>query len=165
MKPRVLVVTDDALEWQSLTRELGSHFDLLRANGKDQALALLDREADLVALISYVDPLGRTPDLMQRAATRKPKVTRLLISTGKIDAQATVVSTPAAALAALGAVPAREQHALRIEPRTPVRAKLPVSTSAWQGFIPLVTRDASRGGVYLLYSERSVPTSGSRCAA
>jgi hypothetical protein len=52
---------------------------------------------------------------------------------------------------------------MRSEPRTAVKLQLAVSTSAWDGFLPLFTRDVSRGGAFFTYAERVVPTSGMRC--
>ncbi len=170
--PRILVVADDDLEWQALNRELGARFELLRANGREQALALLDKHSDVLALVSYWGPLGSGPDLMRAAATKKPALARVLITSRREpDAQAlidsgavrAVVGDPLAALAALGTKPAAPQHPLRTEPRTTVKLQLPVSTSAWQGFNALWTKDVSRGGVFFFYAQRVVPTSGTPC--
>lgn len=52
---------------------------------------------------------------------------------------------------------------LRIEPRTPVKVSVPVSTGAWSGFSPLWTKDVSRGGAFFFFAARVVPTSGEKC--
>lgn len=172
--PRILVLANDDLEWQALNRELGDRFDLVRANGREQAMALLDKHPDVLALVAYWGPLGSGPELMRYAAAKKPDLPRVLI-TGKREAEAqglvdsgtvrAVVTDPAAALAALGTrpAPAPAQQPVRAEPRTAVKLQLPVSTSAWQGFQPLWTKDVSRGGAFFFYAQRVVPTSGTTC--
>lgn len=175
MAGRILVVTDDKLEWQAASRELGMQFDLLRANGRDQALALVDREADLSAIVAWWGPLSSGPELMRAVSQRKAKLPRLLISEKPAcsDAQAVVaegvvhavVADPAAIAGALErpAPSAAAQHPLRTEPRRVVRVQLQVSTSAWQGYLPLFTKDVSRGGAFFFFAQRVVPTSGTPC--
>src|SRR6185436_13096778 len=59
--------------------------------------------------------------------------------------------------------PPPPQHPLRAEPRVVAKVQLPVSTLAWDGYLPLWTKDVSAGGAFFLYSERLVPSSGMRC--
>ncbi|MBK7859441.1 MAG: hypothetical protein IPJ65_12620 [Archangiaceae bacterium] len=172
--PRVLVVTGDELEWQALNRELGMAFDLLRANGRDQAMAVVERDAELFAVVAYWGALGSGPELMRSAHASKPKLSRVLISEAPASPEAqalissgvvrAVVADPVALPRALTArAAAVEEHPLRAEPRVPVKVQLPVSTPAWEGFASLTTKDASRGGVFFFFAQRVVPTSGSRC--
>jgi len=174
--PRILVVADDDLEFQALNRELGARFELVRANGREQAMALLDKFPDVLALVAYWGALGSGPEVMRFAAKKRPQVARVLISARReAEAQSlvdsgvvrAVVDNPAAALAALGtrpaAAPAPAQHPLRAEPRTVVKVQVPVSTPAWQGFQALWTKDVSRGGAFFFYAQRVVPTLGAPC--
>ena len=175
MAGRILVVTDDKLEWQAVSRELGMRFDLLRANGRDQALALVDREAEPSAIVAWCGPLSSGPELMRAVSMRKAKLPRVLISErpGCGDAQAVVaegvvravVADPSAIIGVLErpAPSAAAQHPVRAEPRRVVRVQLQVSTTAWQGFLPLFTKDVSRGGAFFFFAQRVVPTSGTPC--
>lgn len=171
---RILAVTDDPMEWQALTQELGAHFELVRAMGHDQAYALIEREPGLLAVVSYAAPLATGAELMRGVMARKPNLPRVLIAETPTSPEAlalvtagvvrAVVANPAAVLRAFGApAPPPPQHPLRTEPRTPVKAQLPVSTSAWEGFLDLHTKDASRGGVFFFFAQRVVPTSGTKC--
>ncbi len=174
MPGRILVVTSDDHEWQALTRELGARFELHRANGRDQALAALDRDSDFVALVAYWGALSSGPELMRHASTRKAQVARVLIFERPNDDAAralvaegvvrAVVGSPAAVAEALEPAAAPpQQHPLRTEARTPARVQLGVSTPAWEGFLQLYTKDVSRGGVFFLFARLVMPTSGSRC--
>jgi tetratricopeptide (TPR) repeat protein len=172
-KRRILVVTEDALEWAALSQELSEKFELVRANGRDQAVALLDRDGELQALIAYWGALGSGPELMRAAAAKKPKLTRLLISEdpgsgdalGLLDSKVVqaVVADPAGVLLAL-APELQAKPPLRAEVRTAVKLEVPVSTAAWEGFKSLWTKDVSRGGAFFLYAHRVVPSSGTACA-
>lgn len=174
MAGRILVVTDDKLEWQAVSRELGMRFDLLRANGRDQALALVDREGDLSAIVAWWGPLSSGPELMRAVSMRKAKLPRVLIAERPDcgDAQAVVaegvvravVADPSAVIGVLERpAPSAATHPVRAEPRRVVRVQLQVSTTAWQGFLPLFTKDVSRGGAFFFFAQRVVPTSGTPC--
>ena len=173
MPGRILVVANDDLEWQAFSRELGSRFELLRANGRIQALALLDREAELCAAVAYWGALSSGPELMRAISTRRATLPRVLVSDRAESGEAqaliveavvhAVVANPSAVAAALETPAPARQHPLRAEARTPVKVQLPVSTSAWQGFVPLFTKDASRGGVFFFFAQRVMPTSGTAC--
>ncbi|MBL8954207.1 MAG: tetratricopeptide repeat protein [Myxococcaceae bacterium] len=174
---RILIVADDDLEWQALENELAPKLELVRANGREQALSMLERHSDLLAVVGYWGALGSGPELMRRVAAKRPAIARVLIC-GKPEPEAqalissgavkAVVSSPAQVRAAFvakpaAAAPAPGQHPLRAEPRTVVKLQLPVSTSAWEGYQALWTKDVSRGGVFFFFAHRVVPTSGSKC--
>src|SRR3954469_24794958 len=78
--PRVLAVTDDAQEWQALSRELDARFELVRASGHSQAMGVIEREGELHAIVAFWGPLTTGPDLMRDASRRRPKLVRVLIA-------------------------------------------------------------------------------------
>jgi hypothetical protein len=173
---RILVVSDDRAEVTSVVRELGTRFEVLCAFDVNQAYGFLARFEDLAAVVCSSAPGPFSADLMKGVQRRKPGVMRLiatsappreaeeLVRTGVANR---VIGRPWAEGMLLAAVrQAVDDDAppagLRSEPRWTVKIQVPVASVAWNGFVPLWTRDTSLGGAFFLFAERVVPISGSR---
>jgi len=86
---RVLVVDQAPLERQALVRELQrAKFDVLEANGYDEALAALDGGSDIIAVVSDCHMQGRSGlELLAEVQRRAPSTFRILYSGSLVERQ------------------------------------------------------------------------------
>ena len=81
MKPKILCVDDEVDITSSLHRILNRDFDVIEANGVNEAKAILDSRSDIaVILTDQRMPDGTGLDLLAYAQERKPEAVRALLT-------------------------------------------------------------------------------------
>lgn len=89
MKPRVLVVDDDADDRRLIQRALGEDFEIMCAGSGEEGLELLDQAVFDVVLADYRLPGISGIEFVSRAAILQPDAGRLMI-TGEVGMDRTL---------------------------------------------------------------------------